>query len=131
MTDLSPDEAKHFLPLELSDISPEKIFPNSLLHGTITIKWPYSPSSQKLTFILVDPDPRKRASGGQVKITLLGQAAEVIDGVDSGEEISLAIKDSNAILIEPESPPDRAKWHLTFAQGCILLVSRQLKPTDV
>ena len=121
MTDLSSDALNDLTPLDLSNVSPTSITSTSLLHGVITIKWPYSSSTQKLTFLLADPDPRKRASGGQVKVTLVGQAAEILDQTESGEEISIASTNNNIPVIEEENSP-RTKWHITFPQGCILIV---------
>lgn len=106
------------IPLDLASISPDNVTSTSLLHGIITIKWPYSSSSQKLTFLLADPDPRKRASGGQVKITLLGEAAGILDQTESGESISLSPSTRATVDSEPEG--QRAKWHITFPEGCIL-----------
>jgi|SRR5271167_3815377 len=119
MTDLSSDELSNLTPLELSDVSPTNVTSTSLLHGIITIKWPYSSSQQKLTFLLADPDPRKRASGGQVKITLIGPAAEILDETESGDRLSIAPR-NNAIVETDDSR--RIKWHITFPEGCILIV---------
>jgi hypothetical protein len=120
--ELPRDAVKNLTTLDLARISPENVTATSLLHGVITIKWPYSSSTQKLTFLLADPDPRKRAAGGQVKITLLGKAAEAIDKIESGEEISLvAADDTGGISVENEVG-GRIKYHVTFSQGCILIV---------
>jgi hypothetical protein len=121
MTDLPSNYLKDLTPLDLSNVSPTNITSTSLLHGVVTIKWPYSSSTQKLTFLLADPDPRKRASGGQVKITLAGQAAVILDQTESGEDISIAATRNNTPLIEEENSP-RIKWHITFPEGCILIV---------
>jgi hypothetical protein len=122
MTDLSSDELKHLTPLDLSDVSPTVITSSSLIHGVIAIKWPYSSSSQKLTFLLANPDPRKRASGGQIKVTLVGQAAEVLDQTENGEEISIASTNGESIPNVDEESSRRIKWHVTFPHGCILIV---------
>jgi hypothetical protein len=119
MTDLSSDELNNLTPLDLSDVSPTNVISTSLLHGIITIKWPYTSSLQKLTFLLADPDPRKRASGGQVKVTLVGPAAEALDQIESGEELSIA--PINNPLVETDDSR-RIKWHITFPEGCILIV---------
>ena len=121
MTDKSSKDLNHLTPLDLSNVSPASITSTSLLHGVIAIKWPYSSSTQKLTFLLADPDPRKRASGGQAKVTLVGQAAEALDQIESGEEISIAATRNKTPLVEEENSP-RIKWHITFAEGCILIV---------
>jgi hypothetical protein len=121
MTDLSSADLKDLTPLELSKVSPTTITSTSLLRGVVTIKWPYSSSTQKLTFLLADPDPRKRASGGQVKVTLVGQAAQVLDQMESGEEISIAATRNNTPLIEEENSR-RTNWHITFPEGCIFIV---------
>lgn len=131
MTDLSPAEIKQLTPIDLSDVSPTNITTTSLLQGTITIKWPYSSSSQKLTFLLANPDPRKRASGGQLKITLLGPAAEFLDKKQSGEQISIAPNpQSSSINIEKEESSARVKWHITFPKGCVLIVLPRNLPKD-
>jgi hypothetical protein len=109
------------IPIELVSITSDNVTTSSLLRGVITIKWPYSSSSQKLAFLLADPDPRKRASGGQVKVTLLGEAAEILDQTESGEEI--AVSPNDTCSVEPESG-GRLKWHITFSDGCILQVHR-------
>jgi hypothetical protein len=124
MTDLSPDEIKQLTPVDLSDVSPTNITPTSLLQGTITIKWPYSSPTQTLTFLLANPDPRRRASGGQLKITLLGPAAEFLDKIPSGEHISIAPNPrSFSINIVKEESSLRVNWHVTFPKGCILIVT--------
>jgi hypothetical protein len=125
MAETSSDVADKLSVLDLIDISPENLTSTSLLHGIITIKWPYSSSTQKLTFLLADPDPRKRAAGGQVKVTLLGKSAEFIDQIESGEEISVAPADDTGVSVESEQG-GRIKWHITFSQGCILLVQSNI-----
>lgn len=120
MTELSSDDLNKLIPLDLSDVSPTNITSTSLLHGVVTIKWPFSSSSQKLTFLLADRDPRKRASGGQIKVTLTGQAAQTLDQIESGEEISIASTNVPVVEVEDNSP--RVKWHITIPQGCILIV---------
>jgi hypothetical protein len=120
--ELSRDAVNALTILDLSNVSSETVTSTSLLHGVITIKWPYSSSTQKLTFLLADPDPRKRAAGGQVKITLLGKAAEAIDKIESGEEISLAAADDNGGISVENDVGGRIKHHITFSQGCILIV---------
>ena len=120
MSELSSESLNNLAAVNLSDVSPTTVTATSLLHGIIAIKWPYSLSSQKLTFLLADADPRKRASGGQIKVTLMGQAAEILDQIESGEEISVA--SPNIPTIEQDNSP-RSKWHITFPQGCILIVS--------
>jgi hypothetical protein len=120
MTEVSSESLSGFAPLNLSDVSPATVTSTSLLHGVIAIKWPYSSSSQKLTFLLADADPRKRALGGQIKVTLMGQAAEILDQIETGEEISVA--STNIPTIEQDNSP-RVKWHITFPQGCIIIVS--------
>ena len=119
MTEVSSESINNLAPLNLSDVSPTTVTSTSLLHGVIAIKWPFSSSSQKLTFLLADADPRKRASGGQIKVTLMGQAAEILDQIESGEEVSVA--STNFPTIEQDNSP-RVKWHITFPQGCILIV---------
>ena len=111
---------KSKIPIDLTSVSPDSATSSSLFRGIVTIKWPYSSSSQKITFLLADPDPRKRASGGQVKITLFGEAAEILDQTESGEEISVSSSDS--LSIYPEPAGQRAKWHIEFPNGCILQV---------
>ena len=63
-----------------------------------------------------------RAAGGQVKITLLGKAAEAIDKIESGEEISLAAADDTGGISVDNEVGGRIKYHVTFSQGCILIV---------
>jgi hypothetical protein len=127
MADLTSDRILDLVPLDLLDVSSTTIRSTSVLHGIITIKWPYSSSSQKLTFLLADPDPRKRAAGGQVKITLMGEAAELVGQIESGESISIAAADGEFGSV-PDIKVDqdnsgRIKWHITFTQGCILAVT--------
>src|SRR5271170_1925311 len=122
MTEDPPVDIGPFTTPDLSSITPESLSPTSLLSGIITIKWPFSSSSQKLTFLLADPDPRKRAQEGQVKITLLGEAAQYLDQIESGEQISIAAADNTSPLIESESTTPRVKFHITFPQGCVILV---------
>jgi hypothetical protein len=121
MTPLAKDQMPDLVPLELSTVSPTSLSSNSALHGVVTIKWPYSSSSQKLTFLLADPDPRKRATGGQVKISLLGLAAEALDQIESGEEVTVIPPTNGTATVDPEEGA-RIKWHITFPQGCILIV---------
>ncbi len=130
MTDISPEQARALVPLDISEASPTTVTANSLLKGLITIKWPYSSSGQKLTFLLADADIRKRASGGQVKITLLGEAAEILDQMESGEEISIALSNADSVTVETITEP-RLKWHITFPNGCILQVSPQFRLTQL
>ena len=122
MTELSYDEIKDLIPLELSNVSSKTVTSTSLLHGVIRIKWPYSSSTQKLTFLFTDPDPRKRASGGQIKVTLAGKAAEIVNQTEIGEEISIA-STKNSIPVVEEEDAAQVKWHVTFPQGCILIVN--------
>jgi hypothetical protein len=122
MADPPSTTTQSLIPLDLSSVSPTTVTSSSLLSGIITIKWPYSSSAQKLTFLLAEEDPRKRARGGQVKITLLGKAAEHLDQIESGEEISIAATVNTIPLVESESATPRVKFHLTFSQGCILIV---------
>lgn len=123
MSEIESAALVHLTPLDLASITPSSLSSTSLLSGIITIKWPFSSSAQKLTFLLADPDPRKRAQGGQVKISLLGDAAEYLDQVENGEQISVAAPENTAAaLIESETDTPRVKFHITFPQGCILIV---------
>jgi len=123
MTEVPSTALGHLNRLDLSTITPSSVVATSLLSGIITIKWPFSSSAQNLTFLLADPDPRKRAQGGQVKITLIGDAAEYLDQIESGEQISVAAPENTpAPLVDTETETPRVKFHLTFPQGCILLV---------
>jgi hypothetical protein len=122
MSEMPSTALAHLTTLDLSSITPESLSPTSLLSGIITIKWPFSSSSQKLTFILADPDPRKRAQDGQVKITLYGEAAQHLVQIESGEKISIAAPENTSPTIESESTTPRVKFHITFPQGCIVLV---------
>jgi hypothetical protein len=90
---------------------------DTALDGVITIKWPYLSTQQKLTFLLADPDPRKRASGGQLKVSVRGPAAEFLNSVDNGEAISVWASKS---VVEPEE--GKVKWHVYFDEGCNLKV---------
>jgi hypothetical protein len=124
MADISPARANELVPLELSEVSPTTVSANTLLKGLITIKWPYASSAQNLTFLFADEDIRKRASGGQVKVTLLGEAAAMLDQIESGEEISIAPSNADSMVVEGITEP-RMKWHITFPSGCILRVSHE------
>lgn len=115
-------------PLDLTALSPQALTPTGRLHGQITIKWPYSASTQKLTFLLADPDIRRRALGGQVKVTLAGGAAEFVDRIESGEEVSLTAG-GKALEAVPETDTPRVKWHITFPHGCTITVHTQ-SPTQ-
>ena len=120
---MSEDVLSQLVPVELLDVSPAVFATRwSVVRGVITIKWPYSSSAQKLTLLLADPDPRKRASGAQLKVTLLGPAAEFLDQIDSGEQLSIAPARGTLPLLQEEDSP-RIKWHLTFHEGCILIVT--------
>lgn len=120
MTEQVSEQLNLLTLLNLSDVSPSNIYSTSLLHGIITIKWPYSSSAQKLTFLLADPDPRKRASEGQIKITVFGSAAELLDQIESGEPVSIAAINYVPVVEGDNSP--RVKWHVMFPEGCILMV---------
>ena len=122
MTEISPDSLSHLVPLDLTDVSPSTLSSAFLLHGVVTVKWPYSSTAETLTFVLADPDPRKRASGGQVKITLLGPSAEFLDQIECGDELSIAPPTDTIPSIEEEYDSPRLKWHLEFHQGCLLIV---------
>ena len=125
MTDISPGRAKDLKKLEISEVSPTSITTNSLLRGRIAIKWPYSSTEQKLTFLLVDEDIRKRASGGQVRVTLSGEAAAIVDQIESGEEVAIALPDTVSVTVDEIAEP-RCKWHIAFPDGCILQVPQFL-----
>ena len=131
MTELPLETVNNLVTLSLSDVSPSSLTPKSILHGVVAIKWPYSSSTQKLTFLLADPDPKKRAAGGEVKVTLVGEAAEVLDQIESGETICIAPPPNQELcfaLVEQDGS-GRAKWHITFTQGCILGVIFVFPPT--
>jgi hypothetical protein len=129
---MSSSSLDNLTPIDLSTLSADSITSQTSLNGIITIKWPYSTSAKKLTFLLADPDPRKRARGGQVKVSLLGKAAEEVDKIESGENIAIALppNESNEATFEIESVSDtpRVKWHITFPHGCILFVFLLLPP---
>lgn len=121
-----PMELDSFTTQDISSITPESLSSISLLSGKIAIKWPFSSFSQKLTFLLADPCPRRRLQGGQIKITLLGEAAQHLDQIDIEEEISIAPPQNTTPVIESceldTTGPLRVKFHIIFPQGCILLV---------
>jgi len=129
MSEIPSTTLAHLTTIDLSCVTPESLSSTSLLSGILTVKWPFSSFSQKLTFLLADPDPRKRAQGGQVKITLLGEAAEYLDQIENGEEISIASPENTTPIIESESATPRVKFHITFPKGCILLVLPHLSLT--
>lgn len=78
------------------------------VHVVVTLVWPYSSSSRRISLLLADPDFRLRATNGQVKVHFLGCAAE--------ELVNLKISIGDHLFLSL----DGSKWEKQAAKVGIL-----------
>ncbi|KAI5305637.1 hypothetical protein KEM56_003797 [Ascosphaera pollenicola] len=77
-------------------------------HAVVTLVWPYSSASRRISLLLADPDFRLRAANGQVKVHFVESAAEEI--------LRLRISIGDHLLLSL----DGARWEKQVAKVGIL-----------
>ncbi|PHH64976.1 hypothetical protein CDD81_3613 [Ophiocordyceps australis] len=95
-----------------------------VLHGVITITWPYSILTKSLAFILAERDFRLRSKTGQLRLELHGAAGKALadSGVGAGDELRISL--SGATWEEPQAkirlPQGALKWQLKYSNRLLL-----------
>ena len=94
--------------------------------GVVTLVWPYSPSSESFSLLLVEPDFRLRRERGQVRVHFRGSSAKAVAacGIRIGDVISLCLvgviwANDEEILRTPGKGID---WELQFKERVVLTV---------
>lgn len=101
----------------LDDFSLESLDPSVTLTGKIdvvvTLLWPYSSSTSKLSALVAEDDFKLRKSRGQLKITFLGNAASKLKDVQIGNRLKISLE--GARWEKPEqSVSANIPWELTW-----------------
>ncbi|PHH82058.1 hypothetical protein CDD82_7139 [Ophiocordyceps australis] len=113
------------LPTPIAQLHPEiDEAASRVLHGVITITWPYSILTKSLAFILAERDFRLRSQTGQLRLELHGAAAKALAdlGVGAGDEMRISL--SGATWEEPQAkirlPQGALKWQLKYSNRLLL-----------
>ncbi|KAI1075837.1 hypothetical protein F5B20DRAFT_558115 [Whalleya microplaca] len=99
------------------------------VRGVVTITWPYNSVKNAFSFILAEPDFRRRLNKGQVRIGFNGSSAKVVgdSGLSSGDEVLVGL---DGVVWEPEQTKKRQSlpgsgidWKLKFEEKLLLQVT--------
>jgi hypothetical protein len=73
------------------------------IRAVVTLIWPYSSSTKRAALLLAELDFRLRKSKGQVRVQLVGAAAEAIarSKISSGDEIVLGLIGAKRVEAAP------------------------------
>ena len=112
----------------IAQLNPELPDPQSrVVHGEITITWPYNSVTNTLAFLLAEPDVRLRRDHGQVRIQLQGPGARALAdlGCGGGDELLLSLDGAEWAKHEPagRAPGSQLEWQLHFPGRLLLQVS--------
>ena len=104
------------------------------IHGIVTLIWPYSSTTQTISFLLVEPDFRLRRQKGQVRISLRGATARRVarQGIASGDELKLRLTGAELVSDagEEQTPGRSCGWEIVFDKGVQLEVRNSTKLSD-
>ena len=119
-------------PISISEISPAKEGLDACcIRTVISLVWPYSASTNSLSFLLSDRDFRLRGANGSVKAIFRGPAAERVAETRAGigDEVVLSLQGS--VLVGNDdttgSPRQRVAWEVQFESRVFLEVNQHLK----
>jgi hypothetical protein len=98
-----------------------------VVHGEVTLTWPYNSIKNTVAFLLAEPDVRLRRVKGQVRVELHGAAAKAVAecGLGGGDDVTLSL--NGAEWAKDDSPRRipgaRLDWQLQFTGKLVLQVS--------
>jgi hypothetical protein len=98
-----------------------------VVHGEVTLTWPYNSIKNTVAFLLAEPDVRLRRVKGQVRIELRGAAAKAVAecGLGGGDNVILSLDGAEWVGDESPGriPGARLDWQLQFMGKLALQVS--------
>ncbi|KAF7542246.1 hypothetical protein G7Z17_g11743 [Cylindrodendrum hubeiense] len=107
------------------DISDQK---TRVVHGAITITWPFSIVTKSIAFIVAERDFRLRREKGQVRIRFHGAAAKAIAdaAVGGGDEVRLSLDGAQWEKNETNTQlaGSTLEWQLEFTNRLNLIIKR-------
>ena len=81
------------------------------IRAVVTLIWPYSSSTQRAALLLAEPDFRLRRKKGQVRVQLVGAAAQEIaqSKISSGDVVVLSLQGARWVdAVEGISTPGKS-----------------------
>lgn len=121
---------KHGIPI--SQLQPSVDAESTSITGVVTLIWPFSPSKNSLSLLLVEPDFRLRREKGQVRVNFRGSSAGAVAGcgISIGDEVTLSLV--GVIWARDESisgtPGTGGDWELQFGERVVLRVGKFMAP---
>ncbi|KAM0388084.1 hypothetical protein ACHAO7_002217 [Fusarium culmorum] len=101
---------------------------NRVVHGTITITWPFSIVTKSIAFLLAERDFRLRRENGQVRVRFHGAAAKAISdaSLGAGDEIRVSLKGVQWEKNETQTQVagSTLAWQLEFTNRLVIGIRR-------
>lgn len=99
-----------------------------VVHGVVTITWPYSALTNSIAFILAELDFRLRYDHGQLRIEFRGAAARALSeaGLGGGDELRFSL--DGAVWEKPQAqmglPGSSLQWQLCFSNRLLMEIHK-------
>ncbi|GKT99543.1 hypothetical protein FLAG1_01658 [Fusarium langsethiae] len=101
---------------------------NRVVHGTITITWPFSIITKSIAFLLAEHDFRLRRENGQVRVRFHGAAAKAISdaSLGAGDDIRVSLRGVQWEKNETQTQVagSTLAWQLEFTNRLVIGISR-------
>ncbi|RGP66144.1 hypothetical protein FLONG3_8961 [Fusarium longipes] len=101
---------------------------NRVVHGTITITWPFSILTKSIAFLLAEHDFRLRRENGQVRVRFHGAAAKAISdaSLGAGDDIRVSLKGVEWKKNETQTQVagSTLAWQLEFTNRLVIGIRR-------
>ncbi|KAF5656606.1 hypothetical protein FHETE_10916 [Fusarium heterosporum] len=115
--------------LPIAQLNPEVADPEKrVVHGSITITWPFSILHKSIAFLLAERDFRLRRENGQVRLRFHGAAARAITdaSLGAGDEIRVSLQGAKWEKNETHTQVagSTLEWQLEFTNRLILGIRR-------
>ncbi|KAF4986099.1 hypothetical protein FGRMN_10988 [Fusarium graminum] len=115
--------------VSIAQLNPEVADPEKrVVHGSITITWPFSILHKSIAFLLAERDFRLRRENGQVRLRFHGAAARAIAdaSLGAGDEIRVSLQGAKWEKNETHTQVagSTLEWQLEFTNRLILGIRR-------
>ncbi|KAI0471593.1 hypothetical protein GGR56DRAFT_81124 [Xylariaceae sp. FL0804] len=114
----------------IAELGPDLTEPSTrVVHGLVTITWPYNSVKNSFAFILAEPDFRIRRNKGQVRLNFTGAAAKAAgtSGIGSNDELLVSLEgatwEASASKTRLSIPDANIDWQMTFSQRASLKIT--------
>lgn len=131
----SHDALRTATPTPIAQLCPDLSDPETrVVHGDVTITWPFSLVTNSIAFIVAEREFRLRRDKGQVRVKFHGAAAKAIAGASlgGGDEVRLSLKGVEWAKNESNTQigGSTLEWQLEFTSCLTLLVRRAVSQEE-